>query len=207
MHGWRQGGEALALALKTNRTLQVLELQHNELGSPSAWHFGSALLVNTSLRELYLSSNHIADPGARALCDMLMSNHTLQGLMMGGNPLSSDLKEELTRLLIQRRHQKATSYSAPSTPRERDAVMKILPRMEPTIVDEGTAATAATPTTAAGTKPVGAAAPGGLYVEPESPPAQKRVRVRVVGSGVVFMMHSRRGAAAVPVVTRAVRLH
>jgi len=98
-----KGGGALAGGLEENRTVKVLDLESNHIGSAAAQSFADALTRNNTLLELCLSNNHIGDAGARAICSMLVVNVTIESIMLGGNGFGDKLKEEIADNIKARR--------------------------------------------------------------------------------------------------------
>ena len=90
---------ALADALKVNKTLTTLDLQHNKLGAKGAQAVASALRINKTLTTLNLGDNDIGDVGAEALASRLRGNTTLTTLEIQDNEISIDGAEALVRAL------------------------------------------------------------------------------------------------------------
>jgi hypothetical protein len=82
------GACAFAEALKSNNSLQRLDLNRNQIADTSACAMGQSLQSNSSLRQLDLQHNKIADAGACALGKALKSNCSLQQLVLHGNKIS-----------------------------------------------------------------------------------------------------------------------
>ena len=84
-----KGGEALAEALKTNATLQTLDLGGNRILCEGAEALAKALKVNSSLHTLGLCDNMIGNMGAMALAEALKVNSALQVLDLGSNEIET----------------------------------------------------------------------------------------------------------------------
>jgi Ran GTPase-activating protein (RanGAP) involved in mRNA processing and transport len=84
-----KGGEALAEALKTNATLQTLDLGGNRILCEGAIALAKALKVNSSLHTLGLDGNKIGSMGAMALAEALEVNSALQALDLGSNEIGT----------------------------------------------------------------------------------------------------------------------
>ena len=80
------GAQALAQALASNSTLEVLSLCTTLIGDDGAEALAEALHSNISLKRLLLSENMIGDKGANALAESLCHNSSLNCLHLGGNP-------------------------------------------------------------------------------------------------------------------------
>ena len=66
----------LAHAIAKNKTIKLLDLQHNNISSQGIKLLADALKENETLQELYLYHNNIE--GSKCLADMLAVNDTLQ---------------------------------------------------------------------------------------------------------------------------------
>eukprot|EP01060_Flectonema_neradi_P000927 TRINITY_DN10548_c0_g1_i1.p1 TRINITY_DN10548_c0_g1~~TRINITY_DN10548_c0_g1_i1.p1 ORF type:complete len:229 (+),score=29.60 TRINITY_DN10548_c0_g1_i1:196-882(+) len=77
-------------ALKLNCTLQVLDLDHNEIGR---WEDGVEKLLEAvdhidTLRKLNLNSSQVGDADVAVICKFLESNTTIEDLWLYGNNIS-----------------------------------------------------------------------------------------------------------------------
>ncbi len=83
------GAEALAAALEENSCLEQLDLSSTKAGPRGAAALARALAANTALRKLNLQSCYVGAAGAAALVDALRSgrNTTLQMLHLEKNAL------------------------------------------------------------------------------------------------------------------------
>jgi Ran GTPase-activating protein (RanGAP) involved in mRNA processing and transport len=77
----------IANALLINRTLELMEMDHNCIGDIGALAIAAALNVNTVLTKLSLNGNKIGHLGAVALASALKLNSSLKELALGGNEL------------------------------------------------------------------------------------------------------------------------
>ena len=80
------GAEALAGALKTNRSLTYLSLEDLDI-SWSATALAEALRLNRTLTHLDLSWNEIGDLGTEVIFEALQSNHVMTHLILGGDTI------------------------------------------------------------------------------------------------------------------------
>ena len=81
--------EYLQEMLKTNISLQYLEIGWNILSDLTAEHIAAGLVHNHSLKGLYIGENNITSVGATSIFRALVSNTTLESLDMWGNKLQS----------------------------------------------------------------------------------------------------------------------
>ncbi|KJE95579.1 hypothetical protein CAOG_06019 [Capsaspora owczarzaki ATCC 30864] len=79
--------QAIAEALKVNRTLTDLNLNVNLIGDAGAQAIAEALKVNTTLTVLFLGGTQIGDIGALAIAEALKVNTTLTALSLGNNQI------------------------------------------------------------------------------------------------------------------------
>ena len=78
--------EDLLGMMKTNTSLQYLEIESNYLSDLAAEHIAAGLVHNHSLKELDISTS-ITSVGAASIFRALVSNTTLESLNMRGNQL------------------------------------------------------------------------------------------------------------------------
>ena len=81
---------ALAEVLKTNTTLQTLNLKHNNFGPEGFVALAEALKINTTLQSLNLQSSKLEGEGALALAEALKTNTTLQTLNLKWNNINPE---------------------------------------------------------------------------------------------------------------------
>lgn len=67
-----QTAAALAEALATNNSLEILSLSDNYLGEKGALALADALSKNTSIKRLSIKGNELGDAGVTAICDALL---------------------------------------------------------------------------------------------------------------------------------------
>ena len=82
-------GQALATMLKTNRSLQVLNLARNpEIGDQGAMYLAEGLKLNCTLKKLNISDCGISSEGVNNIAHALTINKTLQNLDVEGNEIT-----------------------------------------------------------------------------------------------------------------------
>jgi Ran GTPase-activating protein (RanGAP) involved in mRNA processing and transport len=82
---WEDGG-VLADGLRTNSSLQVLDLSDNHLTDAGVDAIAEAAVSVKTLKQLRLSSNHMSERGARALAALLGDDGVLiEELHVSGN--------------------------------------------------------------------------------------------------------------------------
>ena len=81
--------ENLQEMLKTNTSLQYLEISCNEIGDLTTQHIAAGLVHNHSLKELDISGNNITSVGATSIFRALVNNTTLESLNLSRNNLQS----------------------------------------------------------------------------------------------------------------------
>ena len=86
------GAAAISDALKSNNLLQILNMSSNNINDKGAIKVAEAIQVNKTLQELYIRSNYIklSDDGAAAFSDALKNNNSLQILCMLYNNITSE---------------------------------------------------------------------------------------------------------------------
>ena len=84
------GAAAIAEALKTNTTLERLELSGNAVDADGAAALADALASSTSLKILNLSDNYIGAAGALSLASALRQNQSLVELRARANELGDE---------------------------------------------------------------------------------------------------------------------
>ena len=81
-------GQALATMLKTNRSLQVLNLARNpEVGDQGAMYLAEGLKLNYTLKKLNISDCGISSEGVNNIAHALTINKILQNLNVEGNEI------------------------------------------------------------------------------------------------------------------------
>ncbi|XP_054939561.1 leucine-rich repeat-containing protein 45 isoform X1 [Physeter macrocephalus] len=92
---WEEAFAAFCGALAANGALQQLDLRNNQISHKGAEELALALKSNTSLQQLDflpdLRWNHIGLLGGRALVNCLPSNRTLWKLELAGNSIPGDI--------------------------------------------------------------------------------------------------------------------
>eukprot|EP00948_MAST-09A_sp_MAST-9A-sp1_P001677 g1677.t1 len=94
-----EGAEAIAYALKINKTLERLSLSKNDITDEGAEAMADALKVNETLDHLNFYSNRIEDQGAVAIADALKVNKTLVSLDLQGNGITDEGAEAIATAL------------------------------------------------------------------------------------------------------------
>ena len=79
------GITTFAEALKTNTTLQQLNLADNRIDEKGATQLAEALKGNNSIQKLDLGENDLADNGTKQLAEALKTNNSLQELDLYNN--------------------------------------------------------------------------------------------------------------------------
>eukprot|EP00048_Salpingoeca_helianthica_P024266 m.30932 g.30932 ORF g.30932 m.30932 type:complete len:651 (-) comp9276_c2_seq3:61-2013(-) len=94
--GWNTLGEfdsdlaPLCTALTLNRTLEILDLRNNQLGTAAGVRLATALEVNKTLRRINLMWNNIGAAGSRALVSAMACNSTIIEMRLDGNHVPED---------------------------------------------------------------------------------------------------------------------
>jgi Ran GTPase-activating protein (RanGAP) involved in mRNA processing and transport len=98
----------MAEALKSNSTLQKLELRSNNIGVEGATTLADALAINSKLQVLCLDCNNIGHGGTMAIVKALPTNNVaLNDLRLISNDVSQALREgQLQTLLYQENRDK-----------------------------------------------------------------------------------------------------
>ena len=79
------GADAISNSLKSNKSLQELNMSYNRIYSSGVIKIAEAIKVNTTLKVLNINGNTTSDKGADAISDSLKSNNSLQELNMSNN--------------------------------------------------------------------------------------------------------------------------
>jgi serine/threonine protein kinase len=82
--------KTIAEELKTNETVQDLDLRHNNLSNEGIIAIAEMLEVNKTINNVVLSNNNISSEGVARLATALTRNQTLTNLEIGNNPLLDD---------------------------------------------------------------------------------------------------------------------
>src|SRR6185312_5439126 len=93
------GAIILAKILKSNSSLNSLNLQENQIGATGAMALAKALESNSSLISLNLWNNQIGDTGATALAKALESKSSLTSLNLRGNQIGDKGATALAKVL------------------------------------------------------------------------------------------------------------
>lgn len=87
----REAMSQFCVALTGNGSLEVLDLQYNQLDAECALLLSDMLYKNSTLRALDLSWNHIEHQGGQYLLTALQTNKTLMKLKLQGNCIPNDM--------------------------------------------------------------------------------------------------------------------
>lgn len=90
------GVEMLSAFMKTNTTLQKLDLEGNKIGYKGAAALCKALEENTTLQQLGMKDNAIGNVGARDFVPMLKVNTRISELVLANNDIRGDSKTQVT---------------------------------------------------------------------------------------------------------------
>ncbi|KOB78478.1 Uncharacterized protein OBRU01_02301 [Operophtera brumata] len=90
------GFRAIAMALKLNRYVKVLDLTDNWINEDGCFHLGEMFVSNITLTELNLTGCRIGPGGARQLCINLPLNRSLKTLNLSKNQLGDQGVEYLS---------------------------------------------------------------------------------------------------------------
>jgi hypothetical protein len=77
------GALELAVALRQNNALDLLDLDSNDIGSDGASALADALAANDALKDLNLRYNPIGDDGATSIAEMLTRNESIEKVCIG----------------------------------------------------------------------------------------------------------------------------
>ena len=93
-----QGAELLSKGLTNTKTLRVLHIADNNIGSSGAIAIANALVNNTSLEELNMNhNNEFGQDGAEAIAKAITSNKTLKKLLLYGDSMMNDDEATMIR--------------------------------------------------------------------------------------------------------------
>ncbi|KAF9325930.1 hypothetical protein BG006_010611, partial [Podila minutissima] len=93
------GAQALAEALKTNSTLTALNLVGNSIGDNGVQALSEAFKINSTLTTLNIRYNSFRDNGAQALAEVLKTNSTLTTLNLWHNSIGDNGVQALAEAL------------------------------------------------------------------------------------------------------------
>ncbi|XP_075992870.1 uncharacterized protein LOC142987817 [Anticarsia gemmatalis] len=95
------GVRAMAIALRFNKTVEILNFTDNFLNVDSCYHLGEMLTTNHTLVELNLSGCRIGPQGCQMLMVSLLSNRKLRALNLGGNELGDQAIKYIAAAVFQ----------------------------------------------------------------------------------------------------------
>lgn len=93
------GVRCMAIALRYNKFVRILDLTDNFLNDDASYHLGEMLMTNTTLHELNLSGCRIGADGAKRLLVNISVNHTLKVLNLNKNKFEDDGMEYLAKAM------------------------------------------------------------------------------------------------------------
>ncbi|KAL8564559.1 hypothetical protein ACOMHN_003317 [Nucella lapillus] len=93
------GTKALCVPLKTNSTVERLDLEGNWIQQPGCMSVANMLSENIYLSDLILSENKIGNDGVVTLCQILCKNYIINKLDLSGNDLTDIAAESLCDML------------------------------------------------------------------------------------------------------------
>lgn len=94
------GAKQIANALRVNRSLQELYIDHCKLGDDGAKHLAGALMDNKTLRVMHLNQNGIGDAGAQSIAASLVINQSLRDIRLNGNLIGRKGGNKLANALM-----------------------------------------------------------------------------------------------------------
>lgn len=96
-----RGVRAMAMALKYNRIVKVLNLMDNFLSDDACYHLGEMLMTNSSIREINLSGCRIGPEGTNRLFRGLPINRALKEVNLNKNRLGDVGVEYIAKAVFQ----------------------------------------------------------------------------------------------------------
>lgn len=94
------GFRPIAMALKLNRNVQILDLTDNWISEDGCFHLGEMLVDNITLKELNLTGCRIGPGGARCLLHNLHLNRSLKTINLSKNQLEDTGVEYLAKAIF-----------------------------------------------------------------------------------------------------------
>lgn len=89
-HVGPKGLACISEALKANGALKKLILRTNDLGPDGSRHLSEALKINKTIESLDLSNNDMGSEGSRFVCEALATNRTIKRLDLNINNIDSE---------------------------------------------------------------------------------------------------------------------
>ena len=94
------GAKLLSRGIANTKTLRVLHIADNNIGSSGITAIANALLSNTSLEELNMNyNNEVEQDGAKAIAKVIINNKTLQKLLLYGGYMNDEAAMMIRRSL------------------------------------------------------------------------------------------------------------
>ncbi|XP_033736023.1 leucine-rich repeat-containing protein 74B-like [Pecten maximus] len=94
------GAKAIAYPMKSNKKIEVLNLEGNWILGEGSEYLARMLIGNFCITELYLGENRIGDSGAEAMADLLSKNDTIVTIDLSGNEINDNGAEKLCTTLL-----------------------------------------------------------------------------------------------------------
>lgn len=93
------GAKALAIPLRENHDIEVLDLEGNWIEKEGASHLSDMIRENFFLTDINIAENRLGRDGADAICETLYKNESLKSLNMSGNNLQDSGAEKVCTML------------------------------------------------------------------------------------------------------------
>jgi hypothetical protein len=97
-----RGAQSLSRLLSINKSLHIISLEWNQLGSEGAIYLSNSFPKNQSLQHLDLRNNGITDDGATAVASSLLQNSSLMKLDLRWNQIGDDGAKAFEQIFRQR---------------------------------------------------------------------------------------------------------
>ncbi|XP_060085740.1 leucine-rich repeat-containing protein 74B-like [Ylistrum balloti] len=94
------GAKAIAYPMKTNKKIEVLNLEGNWILGEGSEYLARMLVGNFCITELYLAENRIGNTGAEAMADLLSKNDSIVTIDLSGNEIDDSGAEKLCTTLL-----------------------------------------------------------------------------------------------------------
>ncbi|XP_069117920.1 leucine-rich repeat-containing protein 74B-like [Argopecten irradians] len=94
------GAKAIAYPMKTNKKIEVLNLEGNWILGEGSEYLAKMLMGNFCITELYLGENRIGNAGAEAMADLLSKNDSIVTIDLSGNEIEDTGAEKLCTTLL-----------------------------------------------------------------------------------------------------------
>ncbi|OWF38686.1 leucine-rich repeat-containing protein 74B-like [Mizuhopecten yessoensis] len=94
------GAKAIAYPMKSNKKIEVLNLEGNWILGEGSEYLARMLMGNFCITELYLAENRIGNTGAEAMADLLSKNDVIVTIDLSGNEIEDSGAEKLCTTLL-----------------------------------------------------------------------------------------------------------